>query len=332
VDTYQQVSADGNLVTVTTPPLDSPPTTPANLTVAPVDSTQITVSWMASSDDVGVTSYQLERCGGVGCSTFAGLATVATPGYTDAGVTPSTSYSYRVRAVDTAGQLSAVSAVASATTPGAPPPPSTPATPVLHWRLDEGSGVTAGDASSSSNAGTLVNNPAWTAGKYGQALSLDGVSAFVRAETTMDLNSVSALTLSAWVKPTALNSFYSNVLVKGVSGQRGYGLNFNYDRLNFVKVGLGDVAGSVSFVPGEWQHAVVTWDQATGQVKFYRNGVLAQTVIHTTPINAPTDEDDLVVGGWLTGGGHFNGAIDEVRIYNRAFTDAEVLGMFNATP
>src|SRR5207237_7619328 len=105
--------------------------------------------------------------------------------------------------------------------------------------------------------------------------------------------------------------------------------NFNYDRLNFVKVGVAEAISSVSFVAGVWQHAVVTWDAATSQVKFYRNGVLAQTVTSTPPITVPTDQDDLVLGRWLTGGNHFNGVIDEVQIYSRALTQPEIQQLYD---
>jgi YD repeat-containing protein len=58
----------------------------------------------------------VERCQGAGCSTFTQIGTPATAGYGDTGLITSTSYSYRVRATDAAGNLSSYSGVASATT------------------------------------------------------------------------------------------------------------------------------------------------------------------------------------------------------------------------
>jgi hypothetical protein len=58
----------------------------------------------------------VERCQGAACSSFAQIATSASTTYPDTGLTPSTSYSYRVRATDAAGSLSNYSNVASATT------------------------------------------------------------------------------------------------------------------------------------------------------------------------------------------------------------------------
>jgi chitodextrinase len=72
--------------------------------------------WTAATDNVGVTGYLIERCPGVACTVFAQIATVTGTTYNDTGLAPNTSYSYRVRATDAAGNLSPYSNVASVTT------------------------------------------------------------------------------------------------------------------------------------------------------------------------------------------------------------------------
>jgi fibronectin type 3 domain-containing protein len=94
----------------------SPPTVPGTLTATPISSAQVNLSWGASTDNVGVTGYQVERCQGTGCSSFALVTTVAGTTYNNAGLTASTSYSYRVRAADAVGNLSGYSNTASAAT------------------------------------------------------------------------------------------------------------------------------------------------------------------------------------------------------------------------
>ena len=93
------------------------PTAPSGLGATAASSAQINLSWTASTDNVGVTGYRVERCQGAGCTSFAQIATPAGTTYSDAGLTAGTSYSYRVRATDAAGNLSGYSNVASATTP-----------------------------------------------------------------------------------------------------------------------------------------------------------------------------------------------------------------------
>ena len=89
----------------------TPPSTPPNLTATAASSTQVNLAWEASTDNVGVTGYQVTRNGGTPV-TVAGTAR----SFTDTGLTASTTYNYSVVAVDAAGNKS-TAATASATTP-----------------------------------------------------------------------------------------------------------------------------------------------------------------------------------------------------------------------
>ena len=104
------------------PPDTTPPTAPTNLTATAASSVQINLSWTASTDNVGVTGYKVERCAGAACSNFAQIAAPAGTTFSDTGLTAATSYSYRVRATDAANNLSTYSNTASATTLTGPPP------------------------------------------------------------------------------------------------------------------------------------------------------------------------------------------------------------------
>ncbi len=85
------------------------PTAPANLTTSALSSSQINLSWSASTDNVGVSGYQVFR-GGTLVGSPSGTS------FNDTGLNASTSYSYTVKAIDAAGNLSASSNTASATT------------------------------------------------------------------------------------------------------------------------------------------------------------------------------------------------------------------------
>jgi len=116
---------NSNQVTVTVsngpPPDTTPPSVPTGLTASAVSSSQINLSWTASSDNVGVSGYRVYRNG-------TQIATTSATSYASTGLSPSTTYSYAVAAFDAAGNLSARSGTASATTPAAPDttPPSVP--------------------------------------------------------------------------------------------------------------------------------------------------------------------------------------------------------------
>ena len=71
----------------------------------------------------GVTGYEIERCQGTGCTTFTLLKTVTTTTTSDTGLTPNTTYSYRVRAKDATPNYSGYTNTATATTAGSGGPP-----------------------------------------------------------------------------------------------------------------------------------------------------------------------------------------------------------------
>ena len=94
----------------------TPPTAPSNLKASAISSTQINLGWTLSTDNVGVTGYRIERCSGSGCTGFAQIGTSTTTSYNDTGLSVSSSYTYRVRATDAAGNLSGYSNLATAIT------------------------------------------------------------------------------------------------------------------------------------------------------------------------------------------------------------------------
>ena len=126
------------------------PTVPA-LTATRTTHTTADLSWTASTDSVGVTGYQLERCGGEGCSDFAQIATQVATIYSDTGLTAGTTYRYRVRTSDAAGNLSEYSSVASAVAFETTPP--TAPTSLSATAVSE-TGIDLSWAASTDNVGT----------------------------------------------------------------------------------------------------------------------------------------------------------------------------------
>ncbi len=102
----------------------SAPTAPAGLVVRANGAGGIDLNWNASTDNVGVARYLVERCQGVGCTWFAQIASpmgtsISDTFFYESGLPPGTPYFYRVRATDVAGNLSPYSNVASAAVTGA---------------------------------------------------------------------------------------------------------------------------------------------------------------------------------------------------------------------
>ena len=113
-------SAFGNTATVTPPPPDTQaPTEPANLAADATGPFNVNLAWAASTDNVGVTGYEIYRDGAL-------LTTKTTTTHSDTTVVPGRTYSYEVRARDAAGNRSTFSTPATAT-PVDTQPPSAPA-------------------------------------------------------------------------------------------------------------------------------------------------------------------------------------------------------------
>src|SRR5262249_51273774 len=160
--------------------------------------------------------------------------------YNDTGLSASTSYSYRVRATDGAQNLGPYSNVATATTQ------ASAATLVAAYSFDEGSGTSVSDASGNGNNGT-ISGATWTSsGKYGNALSFNGGS-MVTIPDAPSLHLSSAMTLEAWVNPTATDSAWRDVIYKGNDNYflEGTSLNGSAPDVGGTFGGAGaDVAGS----------------------------------------------------------------------------------------
>ncbi len=144
--------ADPSAATSSPTPADTMrPTAPASLNATAASASRINLSWTASTDNVGVTGYRVNRDG-------THVGTSAATSYADSGLSAGTTHSYNVSAVDAAGNVSLESTTASATTTAASTPPPSP-TPT--------SGTSLASLAGSMQAGTwaeLTNTTAFNSG------------------------------------------------------------------------------------------------------------------------------------------------------------------------
>ena len=140
------------------------------------------------------------------------IAQPTTAGYVDTGLAAGTYY-YKVIAADANGNLSAPSAQASAVITATPPVGL-----VAAYGFDEGSGTTVADSSGSGNGGT-VSGATWAIGKFGTALSFDGVNDIVNVADSASLDLTTGMTIEAWVLPRALGSDVEDGRTQGAERQ-----------------------------------------------------------------------------------------------------------------
>jgi hypothetical protein len=199
---------------------------------------------------------------------------------------------------------------------------------VAAYGFGEGTGFTVADASGLGNTGT-ISGAAWsTQGKTGNALSFDGVNDYVFIGDAAALD-VTRVTLMAWVRPTALSD-WSTVIMKEDTNQLAYALyaSENVSRPSlWVRTGTTDrSADGMSALPiNTWSHLAATYDGAN--LRLYVNGVLVRTRAGTGNITITSGQ--LKIGGNAVWGEWFAGLIDDVRVYNRALSQAEVQGDMN---
>jgi fibronectin type 3 domain-containing protein len=329
-DAANNLGPYSNTATATTPSPDTqPPTAPANLTASPVTGNQINLSWSASTDNVGVTNYLIERCQGAGCGTFAQIGSTASTTYSDSAVLSNTSYSYRVRAADAASNLGPYSNVTSATTP------ATVSGLLAAYNFNEGSGTVTADVSGNGGTGTLQGAAWTTSGKYGNALSFNGTTSYVDLGNPVSLQNTGSMTWSAWVFATA-NPPDDGQIVARSDGTAGWQFKTTPDTgvrtFGVAVTGTGGLVQRYSntvIALNTWYYVTGVYNTATATLDVYVNGVLDNGVLAGTVPSAQTLASVNVNIGRRTGGYYFNGTIDEVRIYNRALSQAEIQNDMN---
>ena len=196
---------------------------------------------------------------------------------------------------------------------------------VAAYTFAEGTGTTTADASGNSNAGTLAGGTAWSAaGRFGKALSFDGVNDLVSVPDAASLDLTTGMTIEAWVNPSALSG-WRTVALKAIPAGLAYAL-YAHDGAprpaGTVNTGGADQSaiGTAALPLNTWTHLAVTF--GAGTLRLYVNGVQVGTQVVSGSL--VTSANPLTIGGNGVWSEWFAGLIDEVRIYNRALTQAEI--------
>lgn len=193
---------------------------------------------------------------------------------------------------------------------------------IAYWSFDDGDGTSVGDASGSGKhltLGTAPQTPVWIDGRFGKALSFDGVQ-----DTTGDIANIPSVvlgtthTISMWVYPipaghTNYQSLFDQDCGAGLYYHSGTDKRINY----FYN---SDHLSTGTLTENAWNHvAVVT---SAGSATFYINGAAAGTAAGVPAYTA------LTMGGDSCSEA-FKGSIDETRVYNRALGATEITALYD---
>lgn len=178
------------------------------------------------------------------------------------------------------------------------------------------------DQSPNGNDGTIGGNPVYVRGIRGKAaLTFDetGDNIQVSDDNTLDIDS--DITIEAWINAI---EWESNRIIEKLNAYKMY-----VEANGVIRLGLSGVVGT-DFTSGNGaislntlQHIITTRNRTSGDVRFYVDGSLFQTVnggLDAIGVNA----NDLYIADRQAGDRTYNGTIDELRIYNRTLSPDEV--------
>ncbi|MFB3819065.1 MAG: LamG-like jellyroll fold domain-containing protein [Candidatus Methylomirabilales bacterium] len=192
---------------------------------------------------------------------------------------------------------------------------------VAAYSLNAASGGTVPDASGNGWSGTVSG--AWaTAGRYGNGLAFDGANDLVDTRYAANLP---RWTVSVWVRSPAAPSW--GRASGPVHREKNFQINWNHENAAFrgaAAVQVNGVWHAASFGPlaaNTWYHLTATYDGET--LRAYRNGVLVSS--NSSPSGSPAAESaTMKLGRHAAAAQYFRGTVDEVRVYNRALSQAEI--------
>jgi len=207
---------------------------------------------------------------------------------------------------------------------------------VGYWSFDDGNGAEAVDSSGNGNTATLVNGPSWTAGEIAGALSFDGVDDYVAFASQAQ----STISISAWVyaQATPGNVFPRIIDMPGYvlflaepSNPKSNPASLGFLSRRSTQDGEWDTPAN-SLAYNSWNHVAVVYDSSStsNNADLYINGV-KQTI---SKISSPqgtqtTNEGAGIIGNRIPLNRGWNGLIDELRVYNRALSAAEIVSLYD---
>ncbi|HGJ66167.1 TPA: LamG domain-containing protein [bacterium] len=189
------------------------------------------------------------------------------------------------------------------------------------------------DASGNGNNGVIVGNANWVAGKFDKAMLFDGATYIeVADKPNSGFDNVPGLTIELWIK---IDEHHDNGIVVKLSnaGQYwpcSYNLETWSDQLIYFDIGADIGKYTTSNYPlGEWFHMAGVFDGKAKEDRLYVNGELKSTTARPETV-VPDGDLPVYIGCVAPGQLFFKGTMDDLAIYSRALTQAEIMSDMNS--
>jgi glucose/arabinose dehydrogenase/PKD repeat protein len=231
------------------------------------------------------------------------------------------------RARDGAGNTTLSASVSVSIANGSGPPLGL----VAGYAFDDGLGTVAADASGNGIIGTLANGATWAPGRYNGSIAFDGLDDQVDLGNPGSLQLTGSMTISAWINSDAFPVDDAAVVSK--RGSVGFQLDTTIDRgprtIGFKLTSTSGAGmyryGATTMQTAAWYFIAGVYDATAATLSVYINGQLDNgSLIGTVTTAQQNSSLGVRIGGTPTGSSRFDGRIDEVRIYSRALTAAEI--------
>jgi fibronectin type 3 domain-containing protein len=195
---------------------------------------------------------------------------------------------------------------------------------VAAYGFEQASGTSVTDSSGKGSTGT-VSGATWVdGGRFGRALSFDGLNDLVTVPDSNVLDLTPGMTVEAWVKPASIAG-WRTVLLKERPGSLVYALYGSVDNgrpsTELFTGAMRETRGTSALPVGVWSHLAASYDGTT--LRLYVNGTQVSSVAQSGALT--NSAGALRIGGnTVWGDEYFSGLIDEVRVYERALSAAEI--------
>ena len=208
--------------------------------------------------------------------------------------------------------------------------PLLPTDMTAHVPLDEGKGRVIADATNAERKGKLHGAEKWADGKFGKSFDCDSTN-FIDMGDAGNFDGSHGFSYGAWIKPKGTASGAPIARMNNGNAYRGYDLHISGGVIepHIIHRWPDDaikVRTKNKLKPDEWQHVFVTYDgsgKASG-VKIYVDGKPQEWTIEQDGLAGTIKSKGPFYLGRRNGGSHFNGLIDDVRVYARSLAEAEV--------
>ena len=207
------------------------------------------------------------------------------------------------------------------------------------YAFDEGVGSTTADSSGNGVTGQIQGASWTTNARHGKALSFNGSSNYVDIANPSSLQGTGSMTWSSWIYATANPTDDGNIIAKSSwgnknigwqfkttpdTGRQTFGILISPDGSNYAERCSKTVRSL-----NTWYHVAAVYNASTATLDIYVNGVLDNGVLYNTVPRSQYSPSLSVTVGKRSDGYLFKGVIDDLRVYNRALTQADIQNDMN---